>query len=105
MALATAVGRGDGVGAIPDGPAGDGAAVEVPNPVIVEKSNAAVPLDLEFARWDGREVKLGEVFGQGRAGGVVAGIFFVSEFVRVGAGRPGERDPNGAAEFAGGEGL
>ena len=43
-----------------------GPPVAVPNPVIVERGNAQVPVDLEFTRWDGRKVKLGELFGHGR---------------------------------------
>jgi protein SCO1 len=43
-----------------------GPTAAVPNPVVVERDNAQVPLDLEFTRWDGRNVKLGDVFNHGR---------------------------------------
>jgi protein SCO1/2 len=43
-----------------------GADVPVPNPEVVERPNAAIPLDLEFTRWDGKPVKLGDLFNHGK---------------------------------------
>jgi protein SCO1 len=43
-----------------------GAEVPVPNPEVVERPNAAIPLDLEFTRWDGKKVKLADLFNHGR---------------------------------------
>jgi protein SCO1 len=43
-----------------------GAEVPVPNPEVVERPNAAIPLDLEFTRWDGKKTKLGDLFNHGK---------------------------------------
>ena len=43
-----------------------GPPVAVPNPEITEKPNAAIPQDLVFTRWDGKKVKLADLFNQNK---------------------------------------
>jgi protein SCO1/2 len=43
-----------------------GTPVAIPNPEVVERPNAVIPLDLEFTRSDGATVKLGDFFNKGK---------------------------------------
>ena len=53
-----------------------GAEVPIPNPEVVERSNAAIPLHLEFTRSDGKMVKLADLFNHGRP--VVLSLIYFS---------------------------
>jgi protein SCO1 len=44
----------------------DGPALPIPNPEIVDKANAAIPLELQFTRSDGAKLKLGDLFNHNR---------------------------------------
>ena len=53
---------------------------------IVDKANAAIPLELQFTRSDGAKVKLGDLFQSEQAGDSVVGLFFLPESVQSDAG-------------------
>ena len=43
-----------------------GTPVPVPNPEVVDRANATIPQDLDFTRYDGQKIKLGDLFNHGR---------------------------------------
>ncbi len=53
-----------------------GPEVKVPNPEIVNKANAAIPMNLEFTRSDGATVKLGDLFDQKKKPVILSLVYF-----------------------------
>ncbi len=66
VALAVALAGGTARGQYRNERVEEGPAVAIPNPEVVERPNASIPLDLAFTQSNGQRVTLGQFFNRGR---------------------------------------